>query len=261
MGVKRAVFIAEKELKENARPIHFLGNLVHNENVIQRFKEKGVRFIKKPAEAKKGTLIIQAHGFPPFKISQKISIKDATCPLVKKAQDAAKKLTAEGYQVIIIGEKNHPEVKGILANAKNAIVVENETRAEKLKKVKKAGVIAQTTQSFNKTNLILKILREKTEKLKWIDTLCPEVVLRQKELSEIINKTGGILVIGSKLSANTLKLVETAKSFIRPVWRVNSLEEIKKIKFGNLTALGVVSGTSAPDWLVEDIKKYLIKND
>ena len=278
-GVKRAILIAKLSLKEKVRPVQFLGSLVHNENVVKKFLEKGIIFKKKIKEIKPGVLIIQAHGFPPLpnNFSNKILIKDATCPLVKKVQMLANSLWKQGYQMIIIGDKDHSEVKGIKGYAKNkAVIVENKKEAEKLPEFKKVAVVAQTTQDLNNVNEILKVLKRKYKKIKYFKTLCPEVQVRQKEAKSIVKKVNKILVIGSKISANTERLYQISKSSGKPVWWVNSLKELKKKKINNsLTELpsreakvkkrtgssspvfGVLSGTSADNSEIEKIKKYL----
>ncbi|MFH1714210.1 MAG: 4-hydroxy-3-methylbut-2-enyl diphosphate reductase [Candidatus Nealsonbacteria bacterium] len=258
-GVKRTVMIAEEATKNSKRPVQFLGSLVHNEKVIEKFKKKRVRFIKYLKEAEPGTLIIQAHGIPPFskKIMDELVIKDATCPLVKRVQLIARDLQDKGFKVVIIGDKKHPESKGIKGYAKNkAIIVENVKQAENLPKFKKIGVVIQTTQNLKKVNKILKILKKKTKEIVFKDTICPEVKIRQEELSLILKKADAVLVIGSKNSANTKELVNIAKEAKKPVWLANSPEELNKDVF-NVPILGITSGTSAPNWEINKIKKWL----
>lgn len=260
-GVKRAISIAEKSLREDLKPVQFLGNLVHNEKVIEKFKKRGIKFVKNLKKFKKGTLIIQAHGFPPFSNKNKgITIRDATCPLVKKVQIAAQSLNEKGYQVIIIGDKKHSETKGIKGYTQNqAIIVENEEQAKKLPKFKKIGVVTQTTQNLDIVNKILKILKNKSKKIEYFNTLCPEVQTRQKEIKTIAKKVDGLLVIGSRTSANTMRLFQICKTLKKPVWWINSLKELKKLKIKNNITLEIVSGTSADNSEIEKIKKYLLK--
>ncbi|MFH1462703.1 MAG: 4-hydroxy-3-methylbut-2-enyl diphosphate reductase [bacterium] len=255
-GVKRAILIANKSLENDKKPINFLGSLVHNEKVIEKFKKEGVKFIKSPKEAKSGTLIIQAHGFPPF--SKKITVRDATCPLVKKVQLAANSFYKQGFQVIIAGDKKHDEVKGIKGYTKNkALIIEGKEEVKKLSKFKKIGLVAQTTQSAKTYKTILEALKKKAGQFKWLNTLCPEVISRQKELDRILERCDGILVIGSRSSANTKRLAEKAERLKKKIFWINSLKELKKINFQNISYLGVVSGTSAPDWEIKKIKKWL----
>lgn len=262
-GVKRAILIAEKSLRGDPKPIQFLGSLVHNEKVIEKFKKGGVKFRKNLKGVKAGTLIIQAHGFPPLlpKINKELLIRDATCPLVKKVQLIANSLYRQGYKVIIIGDKKHSETKGIKGWCENqALIIENENQARKLPRYKKISVVAQTTQNLDKVNQILEILKNKSKKIKYFNTLCPEVQARQRELKLILKKTNGILVIGSQNSANTKRLAEIAKKSKKLTQWVNSSEELKKRNFNNISTLGVVSGTSTPDWLIKKVinklKKY-----
>jgi (E)-4-hydroxy-3-methyl-but-2-enyl pyrophosphate reductase len=261
-GVRRALETARDSLKNDKKPVWFLGEIIHNENVIEEMKKGGGKTILDPKEAKSGTLIIRAHGTPPLPKLADVKVRDATCLLVKRAQNVAKELKKNGYRVIIIGEKNHPEVKGILGNVGGqAIVVENEKQARKITQSKKIGVLAQTTQSQDNVDKILNVLRKKTRNLKWENTLCPQVAARQKELVKILKKADGVLVIGSKTSANTQQLAKIAKKNDKLVWQANSLWELKKISFKDIPLLGVVSGTSAPDWEVAEIKKFLITNE
>ena len=260
-GVKRAVAIAEKSLKEDPKPVQFLGPLIHNEKVVEKLKRNGGKIISSLKEIKSGTLIIRAHGeiFNPNEI-KKILVRDTTCPLVKRAQNSAKELFEKDYQVIIVGDKNHPEVKGIKGYTKNkAIVINSKKEAERLKSFKKIGIVAQTTQDLDKINKILKILKKKAKGFQWINTLCPEVLSRQKELFQILRKAEGILVIGSHSSANTKRLVKIVKKSQKSVWWINSSRELKRERFRNFSTLGVISGTSTPDWVINKITNELRK--
>lgn len=258
--MKRAIDIAEKSLKEDLKPIQFLGNLVHNEKVVEEIKRKEGKIISALREIKPGTLIIRAHGAPSLPKIKNVLVRDTTCPLVKRAQKTANLLFNQGYRVIIIGDKSHPEIRGIKKYAgSRAIVIKNELQVKSLPKIKKIGVVSQTTQDLNKVNRIIKILKNKTKELKWLNTICPEVISRQKELSQIVKKADGILVIGSQTSANTKRLADIARNSKRRVFWVNSLKDLKKQRFKSISTLGVVSGTSTPNWEIEKIKKYLKK--
>jgi (E)-4-hydroxy-3-methyl-but-2-enyl pyrophosphate reductase len=260
-GVRRALDISRKSLEKDKKPVQFLGEIIHNERVTNELKKSGGKIIKNPLLAKSGTLVIRAHGTPPLPKLKGVLIRDATCPLVKRAQDAAKSLLAQGYKVIIIGERKHPEVEGIQGNiGEKGVVIENENEAKKLKNLGWVGLMAQTTQNIEKAEKIIGILEKKSKKLKWINTLCPQVTFRQKELLKILDKADGILVVGSKTSANTARLAKIAQKRAKKVWKINSTENLKRNLFSGVSVLGVVSGTSAPDWEVEEIKNWLYKN-
>lgn len=259
-GVKRAILIAKNSFQDNPKPIYFLGDLIHNEKVVEKFKKGGARFIKNLNKVRSGTLILPAHGFPPLpkNIFKKINVRDATCPLVKKVQSLARFFYEKGYKVIVFGDKNHPEVKGIKSFAKNkAIVVTNEKDAQNLPRFQKIGFISQTTKKKEEFLRILKILKIKSKEVKSFNTLCPEVLKRQKELRKILKIADTALVIGSKKSANTKRLAEIVKNEGKKLVWVNSLVELKRKKIKGALVLGVVSGTSAPNWEVEKIKNYL----
>ncbi len=257
-GVKRAVELSENILNKDPKPVYFWGKPIHNERVVKKIRSGEEKFITSPKQAKSGTLVIRGHGVSPFVPPKNIKIRDLTCPLVKKVQLAARSLFKKGYQVIIIGDKNHPEVKGIKGYTQNkAAVIESEQQAKRIKKIKKMGAVSQTTQDFNKVNKILKILKKKARNFQWLNTLCPEVISRQKELLKILKKADGVLVIGSRTSANTKRLADIAKNSKRKVFWANSLKDLKKQRFRGIFTLGVVSGTSAPNWEIEKIKKWL----
>ena len=258
-GVKRAIALTEISLKKGPMPVQFLGELVHNENVLDYFLKRGVKFTKKLPTAKKGTLVIQAHGRPPLPNLPRITIKDATCPLVKRAHLAAKIFHRQGYQVIILGDKKHSEVIGIKGHTnKKTLVVKNEKEADRLPKIKKAALVAQTTQNHEIFRKTLKVLKKKVKNLKWSNTICPEVSARQKEIKKILKNCDGVLVIGSKLSANTKRLAEKAREMNKTLIWINSLKELKnKMPQIKCRKLGVISGTSTPNWEIDKIKKYL----
>ncbi|MFA4999073.1 MAG: 4-hydroxy-3-methylbut-2-enyl diphosphate reductase [Candidatus Paceibacterota bacterium] len=257
-GVKRALDIGYDSLKNDPKPVQFLGEIIHNEKITNDFKRIGGETISHLESVKGGTLVIRAHGIPPLAFPKNIIIRDATCPLVKRAQEEAKTLSQKGYKVIIIGNKNHPEVKGIKGYAgSKAIVIEKDSQAKSLKKMKKVGAISQTTQNSEKVDKIINILKKKAGELKYVNTLCPQVISRQKELSEMIKKVNGVLVVGSETSANTQRLTEIVKKHKKPVWLTNSADSLKREWFKEISVLGVVSGTSAPNWIVKDIINYL----
>jgi len=187
-----------------------------------------------------------------------LRIVDATCPFVKRAQKLARSLSRKGYVVILVGDKSHPEVKGLKSYVEGeTLVVGAPKELAHWAGAKKVGVVAQTTQDFNKVNQILKILKRKTKDFQWKNTLCPEVLSRQKELFQILKKADGVLVIGSQTSANTGRLTKMVKNAKRKLFWINSPENLKRIDFKKVSVLGVVSGTSAPNWEIEKIKKWL----
>ncbi len=260
-GGKRAVGIANKSLKNDPKPIQFLGEILHNDEVMNNFKKRGGKIVSGLDKVKKGTLIISAHGIPST-ISEKaknkkIIIRDTACPFVKKNQILIKNLAKNGYKVVIIGDRNHKEVKGLKSFAKGVIVIENILQAKRLLRFKKLGIISQTTQSLENFNKISKALKRKAKRIKIYNTICPNILARQKELQKILKKVDLVLVIGSHFSANTKRLVEISKKQRLPTILVNNPNELDKYKFGKKIKLGVVSGASAPNYLIKKIVRKL----
>lgn len=268
-GVKEAISTTEQVLKEKKYPVQFLGSLVHNELVIERFLRQGIVFIKKPEQIKKGVVIIQAHGFAPFenKLKREIIVKDATCRLVKKVRNLARALESQNYKIIILGDKNHAEIKGIQGYLKyKMIVIKNENRAKKLgfRQNKKIAFISQTTQNTDKFKTISKILKKKYKNIRIINTICPEVQTRQKEAKLIIKQADMILLIGSAFSANTRELYAIVKKEGKPVLFVNSLKQVKQQRAclknscnKKNICLGIISGTSADNSEIKKIIRYI----
>ncbi|MFC1630027.1 4-hydroxy-3-methylbut-2-enyl diphosphate reductase [Patescibacteria group bacterium] len=263
-GVKRAIDISVECLKKYPKPCQVLGPLVHNEFVVKKLKKKGVKFINSIKEARGGTIIISAHGEDP-KVIKEIQNKgfkmiDATCLLVTRVQDLAKNLQKKGFQVVIIGDKNHKEVESIRAVvAGKAVVVGNEKDVEKLKTLKNLGVIVQTTQNPEKVEKILKKLKKKFKNVEFCNTLCPTVQSYQKEVRNLAKNVDVMLIVGSKTSANTMKLAEVAKMCNNSVYHLESASQLKKSWLKGAKKVGLAGGTSTPDWLIQEVVQK-IKN-
>lgn len=262
-GVKRAVDISLEALKEKPKPCQALGPLVHNEFVIEKLKKSGIKFINSLNEAKKGTIIIPAHGEDP-KVLEKIrkmglEMINTTCPLVTRVQNLAKEFQERGYQVIIIGDKDHKEVKSIQAVIKGeGIIIDNEKELPRLRiKNKPVAVIVQTTQNLARVEKILKKLRKRFKNLEFHNTLCSTVQNYQKEVKKLAPKVDLMLIIGSKTSANTKRLVEIAETSGKLVYYIESAAQLRKNWPPGIKKIGVASGTSTPNWLIEDIIKKL----
>src|SRR6056297_1139893 len=264
-GVRRSIDMAKESLdREKERPVFLLGNIVHNEEVIQHIEDHGGKFISSLEEAEPNSLVItKAHGVSQTTLQQAqekgIEIQDTTCPIVQTAQKRAQSLKDEGYKVIIIGEKDHPEPQVIQEYAgKNSLITEEEGDLKNMDKANTAiGVVAQTTKKRDKVEKLIQILQEEGQKVKWEDTICNEVSDRQKELKQILKQTQGVIVIGSRTSANTTRLAEIVKDSGQKLWWINSVPELPAEEIKTYETIGVVSGTSAPDWEVQKIIDFL----
>lgn len=262
-GVKRAIKIA----RENAvGKCCTLGPIIHNPQMVERLKAEGVDSADDLSAINEGTVIIRSHGVGP-KVYEQIKAKglktvDATCPHVKRAQSAARELVNEGYNVIIIGEKNHPEVKSIFEwAAKNTTIVETETEAEKFAPCKKLGIVSQTTVSGTHfKNVVLKLL-DKSEDIRILRTICTATDQRQKAAMELAEKVDVMIVVGGRNSANTTKLARLCEKKCK-TFHIETAEEISPDFFtgnekSNSLKVGITAGASTPDWIIKEVEVRL----
>ncbi len=262
-GVERAYNLSLETLKKNNN-CQMLGNLVHNERVIESLKEKGLKFISEANQVKPGTVIIRSHGVS-RKVFQdlqdkNINIIDATCPFVKKAQNLAKDLKDEGRKVVIIGEKDHAEVKAINGFIDDqAIIVESEKQINSIPKDEPIGIVIQTTQDVEKTKKFIQEIKKQVKDIKIHETFCQAVSKRQEEVKKLIKETDIVLVVGSKTSANTQRLVSIVLDQKKQVYGIENKQDINKDWFFKGIKVGVISGTSAPIWLINEIINELNK--
>ncbi len=264
-GVERAYNLSLKAMEENNESCQMLGSLVHNEKVIDDLEKKGLKFAPSLEEVEeKGIVIIRAHGVGDevFRNLEKKNVKiiDATCPLVRKAQDFARSLVEEGRKVVIIGEKNHAEVKAINGAIKNeGIVVENEEEITEMDKNLPVGVVIQTTQDEKRINNLLNLFEKKFKDAKIHRTFCYAVMKRQEEVRDLAKKSDIILVVGSRTSANTQRLIEIALQEGKETHGVEGKESLDSGWFAKGKKVGLISGTSAPRWLIDEIINELEK--
>lgn len=263
-GVKRAIDIAFHIAREKRKGIYTLGPIIHNPQVVDMLKEKGIfplcdiKELKSCKDIK--ALIIRTHGIP-LSHSQEISsmgyeIIDATCPFVKKAQYYAKLLRDEGYQVVILGEKNHPEVQSLLSYAyDNAIVVDGKSAIPKLKR--KIGIIVQTTQPIDGLKKILNDAIEHTKEIKVYNTICNSTALRLKETERMAGRVNVMIVVGGKNSANTTQLAKLCNSLSVPTYHVETASEIKEEWLKGASKLGITAGASTPNWIIQEVEKRI----
>jgi len=260
-GVKRAIDIAFHIAKEKRKGVYTLGPIIHNPQVIEQLKSQGIMPIEDIKDKKDiHALIIRTHGIP-LQISEKISsrgyeIIDATCPFVKKAQYYAKLLRDEGYQVVILGEKNHPEVKSLMSYAGDDVaVVDGKSLLPKLKS--RIGIIVQTTQPLESLKKILSEAIAHSKEIKVYNTICNSTALRLKETEKMAGKVDAMLVVGGKNSANTTQLTRLCQSLSVPTYHIETASEIKKDWVRAAKKLGITAGASTPHWIIKDVEKRI----
>ncbi|NMB00514.1 MAG: bifunctional 4-hydroxy-3-methylbut-2-enyl diphosphate reductase/30S ribosomal protein S1 [Firmicutes bacterium] len=259
-GVKRALDLTTKTLSEvdSATPIHTLGPLIHNPQVVAQLKAQGVGVMEQPGEVGSGVVIVRSHGVAP-KVMEELDelgyeVVDATCPFVQRAMRWAKQLKDEGYQVIIVGDRFHPEVQAILGYAgETAQVVSTPQEIQELPIASRVGIIAQTTQSVSNFKACVNELIGKVEDLKAFDTICTATEQRQTSAYELAAKVDVMVVIGGRNSANTKRLAELCQEQGTVTYHIETPEELQSQWFEGVQRVGVTAGASTRDWLIEGV--------
>lgn len=260
-GVKRAISTAFEAAAGGN--VYCLGPLIHNPQEVERLRQAGVKTVEDFTSLRPGDfLIIRSHGVPPRVLVQAsergLQIIDLTCPFVGKAQRDAESLHKEGYQVVVVGEKKHPEVQSILGYAgDNAVVVETAEDVENLTLLSRVGIVAQTTQSYsNFSEIVLKLLSLSKE-LKVFNTICNSTKERQDAARLLAGQVDVMLVVGGRNSANTSRLVSVCRKEGKPTYHIEVADEIRSAWLEGATTVGVTAGASTPDWVVEGVLKKL----
>ncbi|MBO8168337.1 MAG: bifunctional 4-hydroxy-3-methylbut-2-enyl diphosphate reductase/30S ribosomal protein S1 [Thermoanaerobacteraceae bacterium] len=256
-GVKRAIQMAEEARKEH-ETLQTLGPLIHNPQVVERLHKQGVTAAEDPDAVNEGAVIIRSHGITPEVLEQLrargVTVIDATCPFVSRAQKLARDLAGKGYDVVIVGDKNHPEVVGILGwTGGKAKIVENVQEAQQLDIGPRVAVIAQTTQLEENFNRVVEVLREKTDNLVVHNTICHATRERQEAASRLAETVDLMIVVGGKNSANTKKLTKICRETGTPTYHIEQATELCAPWFYNINRVGVTAGASTPDWIIEEV--------
>ncbi len=269
-GVERAIEIVEKSIQKYGSPVYVRHEIVHNKFVVDDLKNKGAIFVEEleEIEDKSRPVIFSAHGVPK-KIPQdaknyNMTYVDATCPLVSKVHREAENLHKAGYHLILIGHENHPEVIGTMGQLPKGsidlIQNEDEARNYDIKNFEKIAYVTQTTLSVDDTKEIISILREKFSNIKEPakEDICYATTNRQMAVKNIAKKCDLFFVIGSRNSSNSVRLVEVAKkSGCENSVLIHSQSEIPFNLIENSNIIGISSGASAPEILVENFIKEL----
>ena len=260
-GVKRAVKLAEDTGdKFKGKKIYTFGELIHNRDVVNDLENKGIK-ITENSNVKNSVVILRSHGIEKNILENleknKNIIIDATCPYVKKIHKSVEKLNDEGYFIVIIGDKEHPEVKAIASYSKEdnfkIISSEKEIDINFFKKKGKIGIVAQTTQSLeNFLNICKKIITLKKE-FKIYNTICDSTSIRQKETIEVAKKVDCMIVVGGKNSANTKRLYEISKELLSNVYHIENKDELDLNLLKNFNKIGVTAGASTPEEIIEGV--------
>ena len=264
-GVDRAIEIVEKALELYGAPIYVRHEIVHNRWVVEELRAKGVVFVQEVDEIPDGGItVFSAHG-----ISEKVEntaklralpVIDATCPLVTKVHNEAKRYEREGYEIILIGHAGHPEVEGTSGRVKKVYLVENEADVARLSPASsKLAYVTQTTLSVDDTKAIIAALKEKFPAIEGPETkdICYATQNRQQAVKELAKKVQLLVVVGSKNSSNSNRLRDLGAEMGIPAYLIDDATDIKPEWLNGIASLGLTAGASAPEHLVARVIAYL----
>lgn len=259
-GVKRALDIADQTIKDvgGQKPIYTLGPIIHNPLVVESLAEQGLKVAEDLQEVESGVLVVRSHGLPLSALAQakekNLRVVDATCPFVARSQHLAQRLEEEGYQVLIVGEENHPEVLAIQGTVQEeSLVIGSAGEVPRLKLGKKVGIISQTTQPLQNFLECVSAVLARVEEAKVFRTICPASTERQEEAWLLAQQVPVMVVIGGRSSANTAHLAEICRLAGARTYLIESAAELQREWFQDVNDAGVTAGASTPNWLIEEV--------
>lgn len=251
------------ELQENeSEPIVIFGELIHNRQFDRELARRNIETAEFLEQCKNKTAVIRSHGLPPEteEVLRKTArrVVDLTCPNVKKVQQMVKRYSDEGYEILITGSENHPEVAGLRGYARHSTVIETLNQAKEVALLPKTVLISQTTFSENLFLSMAEILKNRLPEICIENTLCAATRIRQKEVEELSIRCSLVVIVGGRHSSNTRKLLETAqKSGAKKVILVETAEELNPEDFKGEPLAGIASGASTPLWVIEEVVRRI----
>lgn len=267
MGVKRAVdMVLDMASDKSHKIIYTYGPLIHNPQTIELLQKRGIVPIRRLDEIEQAphgaAMIIRAHGISPAerkKIREKgFRIVDATCPKVAHVQAIIRKHAADGFTVLIAGDREHPEVNGLLGFAGDGgFVLGSPEEVASLPELKKVCVVAQTTQNLEEYAAICNRIRQRFSEAVVFDTICDTTEKRQAEIMALAAGTDAVFVVGGQNSANTRRLEKLAKLQGKPAFHIETAEELQKIDIEPYRHIGVAAGASTPNWIIDGVVNHL----
>ena len=266
-GVERAVDTVERALRIYGPPVYVRKQIVHNINVVRDLERKGALFVEEETEIPEGAVVIlSAHGVAPQvyanSMARGLSVIDATCPLVTKVHLEARRFAREGYTILLIGHEGHEEVVGTSGEAPDRVILvgsPEEARTVHVPDPNRVAYLSQTTLSVDETNEVIEVLKERFPDIEGPprDDICYATQNRQEAVKDLAGQADVILVIGSDNSSNSKRLVEVAASMGTPAYLIDDESEIDPAWLDGRETVGVTSGASAPEWLVERVVEWL----
>jgi 4-hydroxy-3-methylbut-2-enyl diphosphate reductase len=260
-GVRDAIALALQETQ--AAPLTILGDLVHNETVLSDLRAEGVQFRHNSDQVTTQTVMITAHGTSERALTsikeRGLKVLEATCPLVHFAHRAVAELVQAGFHPVIIGKRDHVEVRGITEDLQEFDVVLTEADILELREHPRFGIAAQTTQPIEKVRRLVDLIQKRfpQSELRFIDTVCRPTKQRQTAAVELAQKSDVVVVIGGSHSNNTHELVNTCRRYCPSVHHVQCVNDLRDEWFQNMETVGITAGTSTPDRTINEVEQAI----
>jgi 4-hydroxy-3-methylbut-2-enyl diphosphate reductase len=260
-GVRDAIELALQQ--STTEPLTVLGDLVHNETVLAELRARGVQIAQQAASVATQTVMITAHGASAVAMARVrergLKLMEATCPLVHVAHRAVTRLVREGYHPVIVGKRDHVEVRGLTEDLRDFDVVLSEADIFELKERARFGVAAQTTQPIEKVQGLVELLRQRfpNSEVRFLDTVCQPTKQRQNSAIELAQQAEVVVVIGGAQSNNTQELVRTCSRYCRRVHHVQAASDLHEEWFEGAQTVGITAGTSTPDASINEVEHWL----
>ncbi|MCH7938552.1 MAG: 4-hydroxy-3-methylbut-2-enyl diphosphate reductase [Candidatus Marinimicrobia bacterium] len=258
-GVRDAVQLAY-EAAEQYGQVYMLGDIVHNEQVVRDLAAAGAKVVESLDEVPDGAQVLfRAHGTTEelWERAQKnkVNIIDATCPLVREIHEEVRRTSADGRQVIIIGDHGHDEVVGIASQIPNPIIVATPEEAQKLRKMKRAAVVSQSTQMIENVQAVINVLMTKVYDLHFVNTICFPTKRNHEQIKTLAAESDVMIVIGSFTSANSKRLTTLALERNPRTYQVTCAGDLQPEWFEGARKVGVSAGASTPDYLITEVRE------
>lgn len=260
-GVRDAIALAVAEAQR--QPLTILGELVHNETVLASLRARGIRFARQPAAAETNTVMVTAHGASEAAKDRArargLHVLEATCPLVHVAHRAVQTLVREGFHPIVIGQRNHVEVRGLTEDLAECDIVLTEADVAALRERPRFGIAAQTTQPIARVRELVALIRGRfpQSEVRFVDTVCQPTKQRQTAAEELARQCDVVVVIGGAHSNNTRELVATCARFCPRVHHVQGPDDLRPDWFAGAETVGLTAGTSTPDTTIDAVEEAL----
>ncbi|MEA3287354.1 MAG: 4-hydroxy-3-methylbut-2-enyl diphosphate reductase [Candidatus Marinimicrobia bacterium] len=259
-GVRDAIEKARKTAREHGK-VYMLGDIVHNERVVAQLEQENIKVVDSIADVVDAPVLFRAHGTIPelWETASRHDLKivDATCPLVHEIHSEIKKLHEEGRKLFIIGDHGHDEVIGIQAQVPDSTVIATAEEAQAVPRLKKAGVVSQSTQMIENVQNIIGILSMKIFDLRFVNTVCFPTRRNQGQIKELAPASDVMIIVGSFTSANTKRLLEVSLLLNPRSYMVEKVEDIDHDWFDQAETVGVSAGASSPDDLIDEVVEHL----